>query len=59
MDTSNGKLYESIDLARAAGAFEPVEIVGTPESVARISAAVRAQHKAKRKAQKKARKANR
>jgi hypothetical protein len=59
MDPNNGRLYPSVEHALAEGVEEPVEIVGTPDAVSRISAAVRAQHQAKRKAQKKARKAHR
>lgn len=59
MNPNNGDLYESLAAAQLAGVTDAVEIVGTPESVKRISKAVRAQAKAKRKAQKKSRKVNR
>ena len=59
MDSMSGKLYPNIEAALLAGVKNPVEIIGTPEAVDRISKAVRAQHKAKRKAQKQSRKSNR
>lgn len=59
MDPYSGRIYPSIETATQAGAKDPVEIIGTPEAVQRISDAVRSQHKAKRKAQKMSRKANR
>lgn len=59
MDPNSGRIYENVDAALAAGVKDPVEIIGTPEAVQRISKAVRAQRKKERKAQKKARKANR
>lgn len=64
MDSSTGRIYPSMDIALAeltalGRPQDAVEVVGTPEAIQRISAAVRAQHKAKRKAQKKSRRANR
>lgn len=59
MDPKTGDVYPTLDAALLAGVEEPVEIIGPPDAVRQISAAVRAQAKAKRKAQKKARRANR
>lgn len=59
MDPNSGRLYESVAAARFAGVENPVEIIGEPDAVQRISAAVRAQHKKKRKAQKQARRLSR
>jgi len=59
MDSRTGELYPTMDAAVLAGASDPVELVGTPEAVRSISAAVKAQHKAKRKAQRRARRTNR
>lgn len=59
MDPYNGRLYESVDAARAAGVLHPVEVIGEPEVVHEVSAAVKARAKAKRKAQRRARKASR
>lgn len=59
MDPNNGRLYQDLNAAYAAGVKNPVEVIGTPEAVNQISKAVRAQAKKKRKAQRKARKVNR
>jgi len=59
MDPNSGRIYQSLEHALYAGVKDPVEIIGTPDAVQRISAAVRDQHRAKRKAQKKARKMHR
>lgn len=59
MDPRTGELYPTITEAYRAGVENPVELVGTPEAVRSISAAVKAQHKAKRKAQRRARRTNR
>jgi len=64
MDPHTGRLYESIEDAKADGVENPVELVGRLEDVQRISAAVRSavQSKARvmaRKQQKASRKANR
>ena len=40
MDPGNGTLYASYDAALLAGVVNPVELVGRPEDVERISAAV-------------------
>lgn len=41
MDPNCGTLYPSVEAARAAGVADPVEMVGKPEDVERIAAAVR------------------
>ena len=41
MDPNRGTLYPSRDAAFAAGVPNPVEIIGTPEDVERISASVK------------------
>lgn len=59
MDPNSGRIYESLQAALDDGVKDAVEVIGTPDAVQRISAAVKAAHKKKRKAQKKARRANR
>lgn len=59
MDQNTGRIYDSREVAIAAGVMDAVEISGNPVAIKQISKAVRAQHKANRKAQKKARRANR
>jgi len=59
MDPNSGRLYNSVEEAKADGVENPVEITGRPEDVRRISAAVRAAAKKKRKQQEASRKANR
>ena len=71
MDPNTGRLYADLNAARLAGVVEPVQIVGRPEDVLRISEAVAEQHRremtaaakeakrARNKAAKKARRAGR
>lgn len=40
MDPGNGALYGSVEAAHLAGVWNPVEMVGRPEDVERISLAV-------------------
>lgn len=58
MDPGTGRLYESLDAAHLAGVFNPVELMGRPEDVQRISVAVGTawtrERKAKRNAKNKA-----
>ena len=67
MDPGTGQLYFSIDAAKLAGILSPVELIGRPEDVERVSAAVasawaaeqRAKRNSKNKAARAARRANR
>jgi len=59
MDPNSGRLYATVEDARADGVEHPVEMNGSEASIKIISKAVKAQAKAKRQAQKKARKVNR
>lgn len=61
MSPTTGQLYPSVELARAAGVENPVEMVGRPEDFESIAAAVRDQARRKRRhqMQKASRKANR
>jgi hypothetical protein len=71
MDPNNGRIYPSLEAARAAGVPNPVEITGLREDVEkisrdvaeahtrRVSAAEKAQRRAKNKRAKAARKASR
>lgn len=55
MDPNSGRLYPSLDAARAAGVANPVEITGQPEDVERVAAAVRSEWTREQKAARKAR----
>lgn len=64
MDPNSGKLYSSVAAAKRAGVENPVEIIGTPQEVRRISNAVKKLHaaeqkKAKRKETQKSKRVNR
>ena len=59
MDPNNGRLYESIEAARAACVENPVELIGDEADIRRISDAVKAANKKRRKAQKESRRRNR
>jgi predicted RNA-binding protein with RPS1 domain len=63
MDPNSGKLYPSLEDALRAGVEKPVELIGRPEDIERISLAVKrlnkAEKKAKRRQVEKSRKKNR
>ena len=60
MDPNSGRLYESVEDAKADGVENPVEVIGLPEDVQRISNTMAAAYRKRaRKAQKASRKANR
>lgn len=55
MDPNRGTLYPSVEAARVAGVADPVEMVGKPEDVERVAAAVRNNWERKQKAARNAR----
>ena len=63
MDPGTGRLYRSVADAFTAGVTNPVELIGRPEDIQRISEAVRGEwtreQKAKRNAKNKAARAAR
>lgn len=63
MDPNSGRLYPTMEDALRDGVEKPIELIGRPEDIERVSLAVRKLHdfekKAKRKAAKKARRKNR
>jgi hypothetical protein len=63
MDPHSGKLYPTLQDALDDGVRKPIEIIGRPEDVERVSLAVKklakAEKKKKRKQAEKSRKANR
>ena len=64
MDPHSGRLFPSVQDALDAGVDKPVELIGRPEDIERISQAVKALHnkenkKAKRKAVQRSRRNNR
>lgn len=67
MDPGTGKLYPGLAAAKAAGVASPVEIVGTPDAIARVSQATahwgamsdKAKRRAANKAARKSRRRNR
>ena len=53
LDPNNGKLYDSVDEAKADGVKNPVEIFGRKKEIAFVSNALSAADKKRRKKQKK------
>lgn len=53
MDPQTGRLFPTLEDAFKAGVEKPVEIIGRPEDVERISMAVKKLHAAKKKAMRK------
>lgn len=60
MDPNTGRLYDTVEAAKADGVENPVEIVGRLQDVQRVANAVRDERRRQtRKQQKASRKANR
>ncbi|WP_372595647.1 hypothetical protein [Actinotalea sp.] len=55
MDPNNGRLYPSVEAAKAAGVTSPVLVEGAPEDVQRVSDAVASAWTREQKSQRNAR----